>query len=71
MVWYFIGVSIIKQNITLQNFSSGVEKYFTLLLHSLVKYYSTLKRNFISPCGHVIYFIYNHYLATRNMMTVS
>ena len=37
MVWYFIGVNMIKQNITLQNFSSRLEKYFTLLLYSLVK----------------------------------
>ena len=49
MVWYFIDVYIINRTLhgrlEIQNFSSRVEKIF----HSF-----TLKRNFVSPRGHVI-----------------
>ena len=51
MVWYFIGVYIIKRTLhgrlEIRKFSSGVEKIFQ---HS--------KRNFVSPRGHVISSIY-------------
>ena len=30
-----------------------LKKYFTRSLRSLVKYFSTLERNFVSPRGHV------------------
>ena len=50
MVWYFIGVYVIKRTLhgrlEIRNFSSRVEKIF----HS--------KRNFVSPRGHVISSIY-------------
>ena len=43
-------------------FSSSVEKYFTRLLRSLVTFFfEHEKRNFISPSGHVIFYIlYKH-----------
>ena len=44
-----------------QNFSSSVEKYFTLLLRSLVKYFQLEKRNFVFPSAHVMfYLLYKH-----------
>ena len=49
MVWYFIGVYIIKANIF-----SCWKNYFTRSLRSLVKYFSTLEEKFrISkrPCN--------------------
>ena len=35
-----------------------LKKYFTRSLHSLVKYFQHLKRNFVSPRSHVISSIY-------------
>ena len=50
MVWYFFGFYIINGMlhgcVEIQNFSSLVEKYFSPLLPSLVKYFSTLKEKF-------------------------
>ena len=48
MVWYFIGVYIINRtlhgHLEIQNFSLSVEKII----------FQHLKRNFVSPRGHVI-----------------
>ena len=58
MVWYFIDVYIITRTLhgrletDNRNFSSCVEKYFTLS-RSFVKYFHS-KRNFVSPRGNVI-----------------
>ena len=50
MVWYFIGVYIINRTVhghlELQNFRARVEKYFSCLQCSLVKYFSTLYKKF-------------------------
>ena len=43
-----------------------LKKYFTHLLLSLVKYFSTLKRNFVSPRGHVISSIYHTLVTVYN-----
>ena len=59
MVWYFIGVYIINRTLhgrlEIRNFSSRVEKIF----HSFAAltreiFFQHSKRNFVSPCGHVI-----------------
>ena len=57
-VWYFIGVYTINKtlhgHLKTQNFSSSVKKYFTRLLRSLFKHFSTLKekfRIFKRPCN--------------------
>ena len=42
----------------IQNFSSSVEKCFTRSLRSLVKYFfQHEKRNFVSPSGHVMFYL--------------
>ena len=59
MVWYFTGVYIINKtlhgHLKIQNFSWSVEKYFTSLLFSLFKYFSTLESEkfciFKRPCN--------------------
>ena len=59
MIWYFTGVYIINKtlhgHLKIQNFSSSVEKYFTRLLRSLFKYFSTLASEkfciFKRPCN--------------------
>ena len=59
MLWYFIGVYIINRtlhaHLEIPNFSSCVKKiYFTRLLCSLVKYFSTLEEKFrisARPCN--------------------
>ena len=63
MVWHFIGVYIINRTLhdrlEILNFSSSVEKYFTCLLRSLMKYYSTLEEKFrisVRPCN-ILYII--------------
>ena len=71
MLWYFIGVYIINRtlhgHLEIPNFSSCVKKkYFTRLLRSLVKYFSTLEEKFcISawPCNILyIYVVAQFYL---------
>lgn len=54
MVWYFIDVYMIKRRYEML----GDTKLLTRSLCLLVKYFSTLKRNFISLDGHVISSIY-------------
>ena len=50
----------------IRNFSSSVEKYFTRLLRSIVKYFQHEKRNFVSPSGHVMfYLLYKHQWNTK------
>ena len=54
MVWYFVGVYTINRTLhgrlEIQNFSSHVEKeYFTRLLRSVKKYFSTLEEKFCIP----------------------
>ena len=53
MVWHFIDVYIINRTLhgrlEIRNFSSRVEKYFTSEI-----FFQHAKRNFVSPCGHVI-----------------
>ena len=60
MVWYFSGVYIINTHRTLhgcletQNFSSRIEKNISLIR----AIFQHSKRNFVSPCSHVISPIY-------------
>ena len=69
MLWYFIGVYIINRtlhgHLEIPNFSSCVKKKcFTRLLHSLVKYFSTLEEKFrIStwPCN-ILYLLYSSFI---------
>ena len=58
MVWHFIGVYVVSRKLhgrlEIQNFSSCVEKYFTLSLRSFMKYFSRLEEKFCisaRPCN--------------------
>ena len=55
IVWYLIDVYLINRTLRgsaeMRNFSSRVEKYFTNEPSETVQ---QEKRNFVSPCGHVI-----------------
>ena len=45
----------------IRNFSSSVEKYFTSERSELVKYFFNMRRVFVSPSGHVIFYsLYKH-----------
>ena len=70
MVWHFIGVSILNRTLhgrlVIRNFSSVLKKYFTRLLRSLVKYFSTLEEKFrisARPCN-ILYIWLLHVAAT-------
>ena len=55
MVWYFIGVYVLKRtshgHLEIQNCFSRVEKYFTCSLRLLMKYFATLKRETSYLCA--------------------
>ena len=59
MVWYFIGVYIINRTLhgclEIWNFSSQVEKNISLVRCAhLWNVFEHSRRNFVSPCGHVM-----------------
>ena len=75
MVWHFIGVYIINRTLhdrlEMRNFSSRVEKYFTRWLHSLMKYFSTLKEKFpisVRPCN--ILYLFDAVLAILDFFCI-
>ena len=59
LLWLLIEDVTLRAEI--RNFSSSVEKYFTIERSERAKYFQHEKRNFVSPSGHVMfYLLYKH-----------